>query len=403
MLLGNLHDLNSSTGDTALAVYMPNPNSYTGDDVVELHIHGGILTAKNTLEATLAAGARLAEPGEFTFRAFINGKLDLTQAEAVGDIITAQTDMALHLAEKQLQGNLSTTVKECYTNLVALLAECESRLDFVDENLDFDSTTYLTDQLDTILNKINKLYATREDGVILRNGVRAVIAGRPNVGKSSLLNLLLGFDRAIVTKIPGTTRDTLEELAHIRGIPVKLSDTAGIRESDNLVESIGIERSKSSLEQSEIILWLLDGSSDNLEDECKDMLIHIKGYEDKTIAIWNKMDNNSVPLPNLSIESASISVKEQHQIDNFLDLYETKTWERPHTDEPEMAINTRHADLLQKVIKTLPEAQLEIQDESWELTSVHLQLAISLLGEITGETASPDILDNIFSKFCIGK
>jgi tRNA modification GTPase len=403
MLLGKIILPDGGTGDSALAVYMPGPNSYTGDDVVELHCHGGVLAARQTLDAVLKAGARNAEPGEFTFRAFVNGKMDLTQAEAVCDLISAHSDMALHLAERQIQGKLSASIDALRERLVDILAECESRLDFSEEDLDWTESSAFIEEIAKISADMDELLKSGREGIILRNGIRVVLAGRPNAGKSSLLNLLLGFERAIVTQIPGTTRDTLEETAHLRGIPVTLIDTAGIREASDLIEGIGIDRSRKSIKQAQIVLWLLDAAADKLDDEIDEMTAHTVDKKN-LIAVWNKSDLVlDRILPSLPCPSAKISVLEAQGIDALLDIFEKAVWEFPHTEEPEIAVNARHARLLAEAAEALPGASQNLAENEWELAAVHLRSAISSLSLITGKESDPDILDNIFSRFCIGK
>jgi tRNA modification GTPase len=404
MLLGKIVTDNDQTGDPALAVYMPGPNSYTGDNVVELHCHGGALSARRTLNAVLANGARMAEPGEFTYRAFMNGKMDLTQAEAVADLINAHSEMALHMAERQVDGALKDIVNSCYTELTDLLAECESRMDFAEEDLGWSNQQVYQDKINATAQKIERLIASGREGGILRNGIRVVLAGRPNSGKSSLLNLLLGYDRAIVTDLPGTTRDILEETANLRNIPVKLTDTAGIREATDLIEGLGIDRSKQSLKQAQAVFWLLDASTDNLTEEIDEMLAH--AGNNKVIAIWNKIDaveRHSLILPDIIFPTVEISVEQRLGIDELLDKFETAVWEYPHDEEPEVAVSARHAALLAEAFAVLPEAIETTASSDWELAAVHLRAAIAALGAITGENITPDVLDNIFSRFCIGK
>ncbi|MDD5728833.1 MAG: tRNA uridine-5-carboxymethylaminomethyl(34) synthesis GTPase MnmE [Victivallales bacterium] len=403
MLLGKIILATGDYGDSALAVYMPGPNSYTGDDVVELHCHGGTLAAKQTLEAVLHAGARAAEPGEFTFRAFVNGKMDLTQAEAVCDLITAHSDMALHLAERQIEGKLSAEIGLLHRQLVDILAESESRMDFAEEDLDWTETEKIISQLETIGADIAKLLASSREGIILRNGIRVVLAGKPNSGKSSLLNLLLGFDRAIVTQLPGTTRDTLEETANLRGIPVTLIDTAGIREATDMIEGIGIDRSRKSILLAQIVFWLLDASVADLGAEITEMQRHTL-QKNKLIAVWNKTDLISGrELPFLSCPTVEISVLKSRGINKLLNLFEKAVWDFPHHAEPEIAINARHARLLEQALEALPGAAANFKTGDWELAAVHLRNTISALAAITGAESDPDILENIFSRFCIGK
>ena len=257
MLLGKVCRGNDpASGEPCLAVFMPGPASYTGEDTVELHCHGGSFAPGRLLRELIGAGARMAEPGEFTKRAFLNGKMDLTQAEAVADLIAAKTESAARLAEKQLSGRLGDNIRQLRETLTHLLAEFESRLDFSEENLDWLPTEKCLAEMQNTADRLDRMIRSADDGSILRDGVKVVIAGRPNAGKSSLLNALLGFDRAIVTEIPGTTRDTLEEFVSFRNIPVRLTDTAGLHESvSDPVEQLGIQRSLDSLKGASCIFW----------------------------------------------------------------------------------------------------------------------------------------------------
>lgn len=394
-------------GEPCLAVYMPGPNSYTGEDVAELHCHGGAFAPKRILDAVLSAGARLAEPGEFTRRAFINGKMDLTQAEAVADLIAAKSEAACRLAERQLSGRLGNTVKSCREPLLHALAEIESRLDFPEEELDWKPVGELCTVIDDSLAGIRKLLSSSSSGVIIRDGIRVVIAGRPNVGKSSLLNMLLGYDRAIVTHIPGTTRDTVEEYASIRGIPVRLTDTAGIRHDTggDIVENLGIQRSLDSIQTAEIVLWLLDGSS---AENARESLEHMQSHKPDTsdcIIVWNKTDLNGNPnaLPSTDTESVKISIAKNTGIESLLDLFEKRAWGSSEHAENDCAVAARHAGLLGSAAEDLSQASIELGEESWELAASCLRSAIASLGRITGEDTNPDMLDEIFSRFCIGK
>ena len=390
-------------GDRALAVYMPGPASYTGEDIVELHCHGGNLVAGKILESVLQAGSRMAEPGEFTYRAFVNGKIDLTQAEAVADIINAGSNMALQLAERQSNGLLGRKIGTIRALLVDILAETESRMDFSEENLDWSEVADVSYRLAAMREELQSLYDSRREGIILRQGIRVVIAGRPNAGKSSLLNLLLGYDRAIVTAIPGTTRDTLEEQTHLRGVPVRLIDTAGIREADNIIEGMGIDRSRKSLAQAQIVFWLLDAAAPTLDDELEGMRRHLHS-DAPAIVVWNKQDLAAGrDLPPVGFPSVGISATQGQGIDGLLDAFEKAVWQYPHEAEPELAVSARHAALLENACEALPDAMVTLSSEDWELAAVHLRDAITALGKITGETITPDILDNIFSRFCIGK
>ena len=413
MLFGKFYSKDDKTGETALAVFMPEPQSYTGEDVVEIQAHGGAFNARRLIEEIIKSGARQAEAGEFTYRAFINGKLDLTQAEAVADLISANSSMAMHLAEKQMDGVLGRKINQIRESLINILVECESRVDFPEEELDFVPIEKHILELNRILEELNTLYDTRIEGSVLREGIRVVIAGKPNSGKSSLLNLLLGYDRAITTDIPGTTRDTLEEIANIRGIPVKLIDTAGVRDSNDPIEEIGVNRTLLSLKRSQVTIWLLDASTSDIEEEIREMKDRLKDQKN-VIIVWNKMDilekkhNNrlqkvEINLPKVNYPEVKISVKENSGIDDLLNIFEKAVWDHPHLHEPEIAVSARHAVYLSNAIEILPDALITLEDEDWELASVSLKVAVNALGNIIGEDASLDIYKSIFSKFCIGK
>ncbi len=394
MLLGEV------SGDPALAVYMRAPASYTGDDVVELHCHGGAAAARNALTAVLDAGCRMAEPGEFTFRAFVNGKVDLLQAEAVADLIASGSDAALKLAERQLAGKLSGKLRAIEDELLALAAECESRLDFPDEELEFEPETPA--RLCRAAERLQELLDTGRAGSFLRDGVDVTIAGRPNSGKSSLLNWLCNSDRAIVTPIPGTTRDTVEGNTVLRNLPVRLTDTAGLRESSDPVEQLGIERSFRAIAAARATFWMLDASIPELEAETAELL---KSRPRAVVAVWNKTD--LVPdreLPELPCPTVKISVLRETGLDTLLDAFEALLYggtvpERP----PEVAINARTGEKLRRALARTRAACDEFDTGACELAATNLRGAIRELGEITGRYADPDILEEIFSRFCIGK
>ncbi len=404
---GHCGQANGSGGDPALAVFMPSPNSYTGEDVVEIHCHGGGLVSRNLLESILGSGARLAEPGEFTFRAFMNGKLDLTQAEAVGDIISAQSELALKLAENQIAGRLGGKIREARIALLDVLSEIESRMDFGEEELDWKKPADLVKTIQTASLRISQLLESRAEGAVLRSGARMVIAGRPNAGKSSLFNTLIGFDRAIVTELPGTTRDTLEEHVVLRGIPFRIIDTAGIRQADNIIEGMGVQRSLASLGQAQVILWLMDATSEDSELERLTMMEHTGGKKG-VVPAWNKCDllphGEKLPTPSAGTHQAiRISTLTGDGIEQLLDAVEQQIWQGSHHGDPDAAVSARHAELLDEASAHLNGTEDRILAGELELASVGIRAAIISLGRITGEDADPDILDNIFSRFCIGK
>ncbi len=385
--------------DRCLVAVFHAPASYTGEDLVEFHTHGGVLVPRELLLALLKAGAGPAAPGDFTRRAFVNGKLDLTQAEAVADVIAAQTTMALHVANRQLAGVLGRQLGELYETLTFLLAEVESRLDFPEENLDWLPAAELLAGCQAVETRLAKLLATRREGEILRGGVRLVIAGPPNVGKSSLLNAILGRDRAIVTALPGTTRDTLEELAHIRGLPVRLIDTAGIREAEDVIERHGVERSMASLREAQLVLWVVDAAAPEPPPPPREWFGAVP-----VIWVANKIDLPDARHPAAGPDAPiGISALTGDGFERLYDAIETAIWQRPHGDEPECAVAARHAVLLDSAVAALAEARAAIEAGSLELAAVPLRGAAEEIGRITGRTASVDVLETIFGRFCIGK
>ena len=392
MLLGRIN------GDPALAVFMPGPRSYTGDDVAEIHCHGGAAAAANSLNTILDSGARCAEPGEFTFRAFVNGKLDLTQAEAVSDLISAGSTAAFKLAEKQLAGSLSEKLNEIYDRISSLISECEARLDFPDEDLDFDPQD--AEKIKNLRSRIKQLLDSGKAGALLRDGIDVVLAGKPNAGKSSLFNLLSGSERAIVTPIPGTTRDTVENQIVLCDLPVKLTDTAGLRESDDPVEKLGVARSRRAIAAAKVIFRVLDSSSPDLQGEIADV-----EFTPETIAVWNKSDlAPDAVLPELPCPAVRISVAENKNIDALLKCFAEMVYgEKENARIPEVAINARARILLEESDRALVQAAEQFSGGEFELAASDLRSALHAIGRITGKTSDPDVLDEIFRNFCIGK
>ena len=392
MMLGEV------AGDPTLAVYMKAPYSYTGDDVVELQCHGGAAAAKSIMKELLSAGCRLAEAGEFTCRAFLNGKLDLLQAEAVADLISSSGQAALQMAQKQLAGSLSNRIDELYDLVIQLRSECESRLDFPDEELDFDDS--VPEKAADCRRAIEELLSTARAGSIVRDGVQVVLAGKPNSGKSSLLNRILGFDRAIVSAIPGTTRDTVESSAVIRGIGVNLTDTAGLRESSDPIEQMGIERSFRTIRAGMLTFWLLDASSEDPAAEVAAIDREARGL----IAVWNKCDiaPNAI-LPETGLPTVKISAKSGENLELLYDEFEKVLFAGNSPVIPETAVNARSAVLLEGSLSHLSAAERAFEDGDFEIAASELAEASVKIGEITGRSVAPDLLDKIFHKFCIGK
>ena len=413
-------------GEPSLAVFMPGPHSFTGEDVAEIHCHGGSFAARRALRLVLQAGARLAQNGEFTRRAFLNGKLDLTQAEGVLDLINAGSERAGLLAERQLNGSVGSAVREIRMEIVHLLSECESRLDFSEEDLNWMPPDILCGKIGALREQAGRLALTARAGSLIRDGVSLVIAGPPNAGKSSLLNRMLGYDRAIVTPIPGTTRDTLEESVSIGGISFRVTDTAGLREAGNAdpVEAMGMERSQQSLGAADIVLWLLDASApaESFPAQFETMNRSEKALRGKFIPCWNKMDAAAMspdeldhtyaqanpedgPAPAKRFVFEHISARTGDGLDALFRRLEETAWDGlpPAAQSGGAVVSERHATLLEQAAVHLDAACECVPAESWELAGSSLRTAAELIGCITGETATPDVLDEIFSRFCIGK
>jgi tRNA modification GTPase len=396
--------------DEVLVTWMRAPRSFTCEDVVEISCHGGPLPLQRILGLTLQAGARMAEPGEFTLRAFLNGRIDLTQAEATLDIIQAQTNVGLALAQEQLGGWLAQEVRHIRAQIMEILAYITATIDFPED--DIDETHDIVPALTSTSEAVNRLLATADQGVVYRQGARAVLVGRPNVGKSSLLNMLLRSNRAIVTPVPGTTRDTLEETANLDGIPVVLVDTAGMTESDDPVERLGVERSRSALAGADLALLVLD-SQQPVSDE--DRQIAELTYEKPTLLVWNKADllaRQADDLPHLPfahaklasiVETSTVTGKGIDQLVNA--IVAVLVGKNAHASSgAHLVTNPRHRDSLQRAAILLQQVlQSQHNNLPADLLAGDLTAALHALGEITGETVTEDLLDTIFSRFCIGK
>lgn len=395
--------------DDALMTIMRKPKSFTGEDVVEFHCHGGQLVLQRVLEAVLRQGARLAEPGEFTKRTFLNGKMDLAQAEAVIDLIRAKTDLSLSIARLQLEGILSKKVNHIKEAVVELLIPIEAGLDFPDEEgVSVLSDSEIKKQLEQTSGEIKRLLSTYEEGKVLKEGVSCIIIGRPNVGKSSLLNLLLKEERAIVTPIPGTTRDVIEEVVNIKGIPLKLMDTAGLRETEDEVESIGIRFTMKRLEASEMVLFVADMSEGKFEE---DSAILEKITDKKIIVVGNKMDKTSEKAKKSfhkafrEMTKVEISALLDKGIEELRQTIYNEAIGRKAGEFTGVVIsNARHKISLEQASTAIVKAEETLSNKlSREFIAVELKEAVERLGEITGAVTTEDILDRIFSRFCIGK
>ncbi|HEY5036868.1 MAG TPA: tRNA uridine-5-carboxymethylaminomethyl(34) synthesis GTPase MnmE [Chthoniobacterales bacterium] len=373
------------------------PASYTGEDVVEISCHGGVLVTARVWEACLQAGARAARGGEFTERAFLHGKLDLTQAEAVIDLIRAQTDLALRSATEQLEGRLGERIRELREELISLIANLEAYIDFPEEDIEPDVGEAFRARLERIREKIGALLATTDQGRIFREGVRVVIYGATNAGKSSLLNRLLGFPRAIVSPTPGTTRDTIEEVVNLRGIALRLTDTAGLRTAADAVEEEGIARTERSLAQADLVLHLVDASAPRPESFAAP---HAEVAE---LLLLNKSDLPEHPDWKDS-DALRISCTTENGLagleEKILAQVSTQRWDVPSA----VAINARHRDCLRRALEDCDRAANGLRENlPPELTAVDLRGALQAVGEVVGAAGTEDILDALFATFCIGK
>jgi tRNA modification GTPase len=392
------------TVDEVLIAVIRAPRTFTREDVVEITCHGGLLPAKAVLDTILESGARLALPGEFTKRAFLNGRIDLAQAEAVADIINSRTELALAAANEQLAGKLSQRINKLRDDLVATLAHIEAHIDFPDEDISPDTKDKLLARVEGGISFIDQLLRTADEGQVLRRGIRAAIVGRPNAGKSSLLNQLLGRDRAIVSHIPGTTRDTIEETANIRGIPVVFVDTAGLREARDEIEIEGIKRSHQSLAQAELILHVLD-ASEPLTAEDQKYLVEFASR--KRLLVRNKIDlPHALKWPHdLHMPVMNVSCLTGDGIDTLKDTIKDVVWSGEIKAEMlQVMINSRHQDALRRARVALVSTRDGLRaDQTLEVVAMELRIAVNAVGEIVGKTTTEDLLDSIFSQFCIGK
>ena len=388
--------------DEVLISKMKAPHSYTAEDVVEINCHGGIVPMRKILKLVIESGARLAEPGEFTKRAFLNGRLDLAQAEAVMDIINAKTEKSLEYSVAQLEGRLSDKLEELDQVLIDILSHMEVNIDYPEYDIEDITFQFIDDEIKNLIKKIEEILAVAETGKIYREGITTAILGEPNVGKSSLLNTLLMENKAIVTDVPGTTRDTIEEYINIEGIPFKMIDTAGIRETDNVVEKIGVEKSKALLNQTTLVIFMRDISKE-MSDAEKEIMALLKNR--KTIYIANKTDviegkEAEIPdpwIPMSLIEESGIEVLKNKMIEM---VYEGNV-----SQEADYLItNTRQIQLLEKTKCSLENAVQTMNSQMpIELVSIDVMEALESLRGITGKTVGIDIINQIFKNFCIGK
>lgn len=396
--------LNNQRVDEVMVSVMRAPATFTREDIIEINCHGGMQATKIVLDAVLKSGARLAIPGEFTKRAFLHGRIDLTQAEAVADIINARTNLALSAANEQLAGKLSERINQLRDDTMHVLAHVEAHIDFPDEDIEPDTMEGLIKRLKKTKSFIDQLLSTANDGKLIRRGIRIAIIGKPNAGKSSLLNQLLGQDRAIVSNIAGTTRDTISEEAQIRDILVVFIDTAGLQETDDKVEQEGVKRSHDSIKQADLILYVLDSSKPMTPDS----KLSLKDLANrKHILVLNKNDLPEALDPK-SIEdfkAISISSINGDGIESLKDAIKSSVWEGGIKSEMlEVMINSRHQEALIRARISLEAALSQLQSGlTLDLIALDLRVTANAIGEIVGKTTTEDLLDSIFSTFCIGK
>jgi tRNA modification GTPase len=405
------HIVNPETNvvlEEVMLTVMLAPKTFTKEDVVEINCHGGIVSVNRVLELVLEYGARLAEPGEFTKRAFLNGRIDLSQAEAVIDIIRAKTDKAMTVALNQLEGRLSNKIVSLRQKLLETLAHIEVNIDYPEyDDVEEMTNSILLPKVTEVLNELEIMLQSARHGKIIREGVATAIIGRPNVGKSSLLNALIQENKAIVTDIPGTTRDVIEEYVNVRGIPLKLIDTAGIRETEDIVEKIGVERSKKAISDADLVLFVL-----NYNEQFSDKDLELFNLvEDKEIVIvLNKIDlPNQLNIEGLKLSSNAIIVKTSVNNDHGIEELEEAIYNKYmggaiEGNDLTYISNTRHIDLIKKSKKSLNEAVMAIKcDTPIDLIQIDLVRAWEYLGQIIGDSVQESLIDQLFSQFCLGK
>ena len=393
--------------DEVMAVRLKAPKSYTCEDIVEINCHGGTLVSEKVLELVLRNGARHAESGEFTKRAFMNGRIDLSQAEAVMDIIQGKTEKSVSLSLDQLRGDLRDKVNEFKKALLDITAHVNVVLDYPEEGIDDPLPAELRNNLEKVYEEANRLIDSYDTGKKIKEGIKTVIVGKPNVGKSTLLNVLLHEERAIVTHVAGTTRDVIEEIINIKGVPLVLVDTAGIRKTDDIVENIGVEKSKQFIGKADLVLLVLDASKE-LENEDIEVINQIKENKKKVIVLLNKIDlNKKINLEGHNLENiVEISAKDNIGIEDMQEKIYSYIVEEDVENSSEKLIitNIRHKTALEKTKDAIKNI-FETIDMGlpMDLISVDLKEALDSLSEITGEISSEDILDHVFGNFCVGK
>ena len=402
---GKIIDIHHRSVDEVLATVFKSPKSYTGENTVEISCHGGVLVTQKVLETILSTGVRAAEAGEFTQRAFLNGKMNLDQAEAVADIIHAKSIKAVDAAHQQLQGRLGKHIKKFREQIIDATAMVELELDFIEEDVEFANNAQLMTLLVDLATEIESLLDTYETGRLVKDGIKTVLIGRPNAGKSTLLNTFVGTDRAIVTDVPGTTRDTIDVNWNYEGLLFKLIDTAGLRVTDNLVEAEGIKRSQQAFEQADLVIYLKDLSQSFTPEEKKEIaILRDKSKDTPFILIGTKADIELDEEWRTEFD-IKVSAKLGNEIDVLRSLLKDRALENKHYDASSLVVtSTRHSDALKKAHKEVQTAINGLNDGmTGDFLSIDLRAALKELGAITGEITNEHILNSIFSRFCIGK
>ncbi len=403
---GYIIDKKGSILDEVIISYMKGPKSFTAEDTIEINCHGGVIGTNRILQEVIRAGARIADPGEFTKRAFLNGRIDLSQAEAVIDIIRAKTELSMKSALMQSEGTISREIKIIRSKLLSVIAHIEATVDYPEEDMEEVTAGKVSEDVAEIVKEVELLLSTADEGKILREGLSTVIVGKPNVGKSSLLNALVKEKRAIVTDVPGTTRDVIEEYISIEGIPVKIIDTAGIRETEDVVEKIGVEKSKEKIDEADLVILILDLSS-KLSHEDREIIEYIK--DKKYIVLLNKSDlDGKIEREELqSLKSkyiTNISVKTGEGLDSVKEHIKDLFFNGEIKTEGVFVTNNRHKESLIRAKENLESSLAALEYTSAiDLASIDIRNAWMNLGEITGEALEEDIIHKIFSEFCLGK
>ena len=406
MRYGHIIDENEEVIDEVIVSFMKGPRSFTAEDTVEINCHGGVISTNTVLQEVIKAGARLAEPGEFTKRAFLNGRIDLSQAEAVMDIISAKTELSMKSAMRQSGGRLSTEINRLRQQTLDVLALIEYAVDFTEDEEEIDPSINVDvkNGVEKLISEVDTLIKSADEGKLIRDGLNVVIVGKPNVGKSSLLNVLLNERRAIVTDVAGTTRDIIEEYINLDGIPVRIIDTAGIRETEDVVEKIGVEKSKQKIDEADLIIFMLDTSRE-LDDEDREIINYIK--DKKYIVLLNKVDLerkiNDDEISGLT-HKIEISAKEAIGIDRLKEEIKELFFSGRVDTESLMVTNTRHKQALYRALESLEGGLGGInRNEFLDLISIYIMSALKSLGEITGAEVEEDLVNKIFMEFCCGK